>query len=126
MPVTGSAGGHRTYAEALRLAELILVARWPAVLDGSFSRAVEREEARRLAGRLGVSLTVLWCDAPDDAIAGRLAERAADPHEVSDGRPELLAAHRARYEPPLAEAGVVRIDTAGDPGGALARLGHDP
>jgi predicted kinase len=55
---------------------------------------------------------VLWCDAPDDVIAGRLRKRSEDRHEVSDGREELLAAHRAGYEPPAAEPGVVRIDTS--------------
>jgi hypothetical protein len=31
---------------------------------------------------------------------------------VSDGREELLAAHRAGYEPPGREPGVTRIDTS--------------
>jgi aminoglycoside phosphotransferase family enzyme/predicted kinase len=104
----------RTYAEALRLAGELLRAGWPVIVDGSFSHAAERAEARTLAARHGVPFAVLWCDAPDEALLGRLRSRATDRHEVSDGREELLAPHRARYEPPAAEPGVVRVDTALD------------
>jgi uncharacterized protein len=102
----------RTYAEALRLAAEMVTAGWPVIVDGAFSHAAERAAARRLLAPGDTALTVLWCDAPDDVIAGRLRKRSEDRHEVSDGREELLAAHRAGYEPPAAEPGVVRIDTS--------------
>ncbi len=57
---------------------------------------------------------VLWCDAPDEALVERLRSRSEDRHEVSDGREELLAEHRARYESPAHEPGVVRLDTIGE------------
>lgn len=109
-----TAMGRRTYAEALQTAGRLLAAGWPIVLDGSFSRRAERDEARHLASRLGVPSAVLWCNAPDDIVVDRLRARAADRHEVSDGRLELFAEHRARYEPPSGELDVVRLDTAGD------------
>ena len=82
------------------------------IADGSFSHAEERAQARALAAARGVPFTVLWCDAPDAVIAERLRRRALDRHEVSDGREDLLAPHRARYESPEPEAGVVRLDTS--------------
>ena len=45
---------------------------------------------------------------------GAAPRRSEDRHEVSDGREELLALHRARYETPAAEPGVIRLDTTGD------------
>ena len=101
----------RTYAEALRLAGEMLTAGWPVIVDGAFAHASERAAARALAASGSMPLTVLWCDAPDDVIAARLRQRSEDRHEVSDGREELLPQHRARYEPPAGEAGVVTIDT---------------
>jgi hypothetical protein len=106
----------RTYAEALRLAGDVVASGWSVIVDGAFSSAEERGAARDLARRLGVPLTVFWCDAPDQVVADRLRQRAGDPHEVSDGRAELLAHHRERYEPPVDEPEVFRIETDGDPG----------
>ena len=64
-----------------------------------------------MAHDLGIAHATLWCDAPDAVIAERLARRAAEPLEVSDGHSGLLPEHRARYEPPEREPNVVRVDT---------------
>ena len=104
----------RTYAEAARLAEVLLHAGWAVVLDGSFSHAAERDEARAVAARLGVPFAVLWCDAPEAVLVERLRQRARAGDEVSDGREELLAEHRAGYESPEGEADLIRVDTSGD------------
>jgi aminoglycoside phosphotransferase family enzyme/predicted kinase len=119
--------GARTYDETLRLADWLLAAGWPVVIDGSFSFAKERRHARELAERRGLACRTLWCDAPEGIIARRLRQRATDRHEVSDGREELLAQHRAQYEPPRGEPDVVVIDTGeeapADLERVLARLG---
>jgi hypothetical protein len=98
----------RTYTKALGLAAEVVGAGWTVIVDGSFSRAAERAEARGLAHRLGLAHATLWCETPDGAIAERLARRAADTGDISDGHPVLLPEHRARYEPPEGEPGVVR------------------
>ena len=110
----------RTYAESLRLADELLASGWPVIVDGSFSHAAERAEARAVAAARGVPFAVLWCDAPDAVIAERLRRRALDRHEVSDGREDLLAPHRAGYESPAEEPGVIRLDTSGEVAGALS------
>ncbi|MGH7366320.1 MAG: AAA family ATPase, partial [Candidatus Rokuibacteriota bacterium] len=109
--------GRRTYVEAARLAGELLRAGWPVIVDGSFSHAAERAEARAVAERHGLPFTVLWCDAPDQVLVERLRGRSGDRHEVSDGREELLAEHRARYESPAGEPGVIRLDTTGEADG---------
>ena len=102
---------NRTYTKALGRAAEVVGAGWTVIVDGSFSRAAERAEARRVAHRLGIAHATLWCETPDGAIAERLARRAADSGDISDGHPELLPEHRARYEAPEGEPGVVRVDT---------------
>ena len=111
----------RTYAEAFRLAADILAAGWPVIIDGAFAHARERAAARALVPA-GQPLAILWCDAPDDVIAPRLRERAGQRHEVSDGREELLADHRAHYEEPGDEAGMLRIDTTAPLGPQIEAL----
>jgi uncharacterized protein len=98
----------RMYTKALGLAAEVVGAGWTVIVDGSFLRAAERAEARGLAHRLGLAHATLWCETPDGAIAERLARRAADTGDISDGHPVLLPEHRARYEPPEGEPGVVR------------------
>jgi hypothetical protein len=114
--------GRRTYGEAARLAEELLRAGWPVIVDGSFSHAVERAEARAVADRHGLPFAVLWCDAPDEVIVERLRSRSGDRHEVSDGREELLAEHRARYEAPAHESAVIRLDTTGEAEAAVEKV----
>jgi predicted kinase len=106
--------GRRTYVEAVRLADELLRAGWPVIVDGNFSHAAERAEARAVADRHGLPFAVLWCDAPDEALVKRLRSRSEDRHEASDGREELLAEHRARYEVTGSRPRVVRLDTGGE------------
>src|SRR5262249_34882412 len=106
--------GRRTYAEALRLSGELLRAGWPVIIDGAFSHAAERAEARAMASQHGVPFAILWCDAPDEELVHRLRRRSADRHERSAGREALLGPHRAGYEAPDAEANVIRLDTSGD------------
>ena len=109
----------RTYDECLRLAGEMLAAGWSVIVDGTFTTVAERDQARALASRTGVPLATIWCDAPDTVLADRLRRRAADPGEVSDAGPELLRAHRARYEPPARESETIRVDTTAGPDAAV-------
>ena len=106
---------NRTYTKALGLAAEVVGAGWTVIVDGSFSRAAERAEARRVAHRLGIAHATLWCETPDGVITERLARRATDSGDISDGNPQLLREHRARYEAPEGEPGVVRVDTDPEP-----------
>jgi len=112
--------GRQTYTEALRQARKLLQAGWAVLIDGTFSTAAERQQARELASDLGRPFAILWCDAPDAVLDIRLRQRAADIRQVSDAGPELLAAHRARYEPPDGESETIRVDTTAGPDAVVA------
>lgn len=114
--------GRRTYVEAARLADELLRAGWPVIVDGSFSHVAERAQARAVAERHGLPFAVLWCDAPGEVLLERLRRRGEDRHEVPAGRVELLAEHRARYESPAHEPGVIRLNTSGEAEGAVERI----
>lgn len=117
----------RTYAEALRIGGDLLRAGWSVVIDGSFPAAAQRADARALARASHAPLSILWCDAPDTVIAGRLDARRADRHEPSDARAQLLPVHRSLYERPDREPEVIALDTTRPAshvlGQALAALG---
>ena len=104
----------RTYVEAVRLADEPLRAGWPVIVDGSFSHAVERAEARAVADRHGLPFAVLWCDAPDEALVKRLRSRSEDRHEVSDGRGSCWPSTAPATSHRLTKPGVVRLDTGGE------------
>ncbi|MCL6640523.1 MAG: ATP-binding protein, partial [Candidatus Rokubacteria bacterium] len=112
----------RTYDETLRVAGEILGAGWPVIVDGTFSTAEQRRAARALAVRLGVPFALLWCEAPDAVLADRLRRRSAQGRDVSDAGPELLARHRAQYEPPGGEDDVILVDTRADAEDAAAEV----
>jgi uncharacterized protein len=112
--------GRQTYTEALRQARRLLQAGWAVLIDGTFSTAAERRQARELASDLSRPFAILWCDAPDAVLDIRLRQRAADVRQVSDAGPELLAAHRARYEPPDGESETIRVDTTAGPDAVVA------
>jgi uncharacterized protein len=103
--------GRRTYETVLEIADEVLRAGWPVVVDGAFSSTEERALAQSLAARHAVPFTTVWCEAPDDVIAERLRRRGETRREISEGRLDLLRRHRAEYASPEPDATVVRVDT---------------
>lgn len=65
------------YAEVIRRADRGLAEGRSVVLDGCFSRAREREEARAISVRHGAPFLFLECRASEAALRERLAERDA-------------------------------------------------
>jgi aminoglycoside phosphotransferase family enzyme/predicted kinase len=101
----------RTYARCLEIARELLAAGFTVILDGVYGRRAERDDARALAGEVGVPVQILWCDAPEGVLRERLRQRAERAHDLSEAREDILDLQRAEYESPAGEPYIVR--TAG-------------
>jgi len=95
-----AAFSQKTYTALLARAEFELARGRAVVLDGSYQQRRERDRLRCLAGRLGCRLYFILCTCPEDELRRRLAERARDPHAVSDGRWEIYQQQKQRFETP--------------------------
>jgi len=70
------------------------------VLDGSYSRRVDRDRVRSMALELGARCVFIFCTCSEKEVRRRLALRARDPEAVSDGRWEIYLHQRQTFERP--------------------------
>ena len=107
----------RTYAAILERARSLVSLGVPAILDASWSDAVHRDAARRLAVQTSTDLVELRCDLPADAAADRIRSRRGTRSDASDADDAVAAAMAARADP-WPEA--IRIATVSGPDRACA------
>lgn len=69
------------------------------VLDGSYRTEAERDRLRRTFQDCS-RIVFVWCSCDEAVTKARLAERAADPAAVSDGRWEIYLHQRETFEYP--------------------------
>lgn len=81
----------RTYARLAALAEGLLAAGLPVVLDAAFLRQDEREALQQRARHLDAPFALVRCVAPDAVLCARLLARAQAGADPSDATPEVLA-----------------------------------
>ena len=89
---------HRVYAAVADRARSVLESGRAAVLDGTFSRRVDRDGAQRLAGDLGAHVFFVETRCSADAALQRLARRAAADADPSDAGPDRYRASVAAFE----------------------------
>lgn len=73
-----------TYQRLHELAEIILHAGFPVVLDATYLKHEQRKAAAEVASETGVPFLILDCQAPDAVIASWLAQRQAEAIDLSD------------------------------------------
>ncbi|MBA1204915.1 AAA family ATPase [Pseudomonas capeferrum] len=88
-----------TYARLHELAEVILRAGFPVVVDATYLQREQRQAAAQVARETGVPFLILDCNAPDAVIASWLAQRQADNNDPSDATLEVVKAQQANREP---------------------------
>ncbi|MGH7826864.1 MAG: AAA family ATPase, partial [Candidatus Binatia bacterium] len=88
-----------TYLEMTREAEEQVLTGGGAILDATFSRRANRERVLGLAKKHGVPLAVIHCSASDETTRKRLAQRAEEGKDISDGRWEIYGRQKEAYEP---------------------------
>jgi predicted kinase len=87
-----------TYDKMLREAESCIQTGQGVIVDATFGRRSHRETFRHLAMKHGIPFFVLHCSASDATTAKRLAQRAAEGTDISDGRWDVYVAQKAAYE----------------------------
>lgn len=86
----------RTYARQAALAQSVLDAGFPVVIDATFLRVDQREDFRALAAELDVPFSILRFDADFDTLASRIRAREAD---ASEADVEVLRGQIEGFEP---------------------------
>jgi predicted kinase len=89
----------KTYAKMLREAEEHVLAGNGAILDATFIRRANRAEVVDLANKQRIPLAVIHCFVSDETTKKRLARRAAEGKDPSDGREEIYEKQKETYQP---------------------------
>ncbi len=88
----------RTYEALFREAALILRSGGSVILDASFKSSVERRKAVETAEAAGADFFAVVCECPETEVKRRLAARAQNGGDPSDGRVELFGIQKCRFE----------------------------
>jgi len=101
----------RVYQELFRRAAELAREQIPVVLDGTFSRASQIGEARRLATDARTIWLAVECCCPAEVAQQRIKNRLATGGDPSEARPEIHDLERQRWEAWPVELPQLRIDT---------------
>jgi predicted kinase len=95
-------------------------------LDGSYQSRAERDRVRNSLVAHRARVAFVLCSCAEEIVKVRLAERAADPAAVSDGRWEIYLRQKETFENPdeLPPGQCQRIDTNEAVGVLLRHLDH--
>lgn len=88
-----------TYKHLHTLADLVLRAGFPVVIDATYLKREQRDAAAKVAEASGAPFLILDCNAPQTVIAGWLAQRQAENVDPSDATMEVIEAQQASREP---------------------------
>ena len=80
----------RAYANLLAKARAALQAGYPVILDAAFLLRSERDQARSLAGSLGIPFSIVDCTAPLPVLRARILARRGDASEADNAVLERL------------------------------------
>ena len=92
-----------TYQQLHEQATAALQAGFPVVIDATYLKHAQRQQAAHVAETCGVPLLILDCQAPDAIIAGWLAMRQGEGNDPSDATSEVITAQQASREPLAAD-----------------------
>lgn len=114
--------GAKTYARLSELAQTILTAGYPAIVDAAFLARSQREPMRELADRLGAPLRIVHCSADSDTLRERVRARAERGDDASEATLEVLERQMTSHEPftTAEQAHVVRCTMEGAEAGSVA------
>lgn len=122
-----------TYDELYRLAQLLIEAGWPVIVDASFLLRSQRDRFRALAAAAGVPFLLLDCHAAMGELRRRVAQREAVGSDASEATLAVLE-HQLDTVHPLAwdeRDSALSVDTERNDGQSIVaqvclRLGLPP
>jgi aminoglycoside phosphotransferase family enzyme/predicted kinase len=88
----------KVHAEIFAIAERVLKAGWPVILDAVFLDPERRAQAEAVAARCGVAFEGVWLEAPPEVLRARIAARTGD---ASDADLAVLERQLARDAGPV-------------------------
>nr|WP_246226450.1 bifunctional aminoglycoside phosphotransferase/ATP-binding protein [Pseudomonas atagonensis] len=88
----------QTYARLHEIAEVILHAGFPVVIDATYLKREQRDSAAKIAEATGTPFLILDCNAPQAVIESWLAIRQADKKDPSDATLAVIEAQQANRE----------------------------
>jgi hypothetical protein len=119
--------GVRTYTVLAELAQDVIDAGFPVIVDATFLLRAERDHFKDLAGKLGVPCIVLHCEASAAELRTRLRERQVPGRDPSEAGVEVLESQLVKQEPlqPDEFDDCTVVSASGDPTGKqlVARIG---
>ncbi len=89
-----------TYARLAELAEQVVRAGFPVVVDATFLKRLQRDDIRRIAERLQTPFLILDFQANDETLRKRVKLRAESGRDASEAGIEVLE-HQIRTQEPL-------------------------
>ena len=91
--------GAKTYARLAELAETVLKAGYPAIVDAAFLARWQRQSMHKLASKLGEPLGIVDCTADNGVLRERVIARAARGSDVSEAALDVLEHQMTAHEP---------------------------
>ena len=92
-----------TYQRLHQLADVVLHAGFPVVIDATYLKHSQREGAAKVAEATGAPFLILDCSAPQAVIEGWLKQRQAINEDPSDATLAVIQSQQATREPLTAE-----------------------
>lgn len=89
----------RTYRHLALLAETVVDAGFPALVDATFLHREQRDVFRALADRMHVPFVIFDCSAPADVLRERVSTRLAGARDASEATIDVLERQLLQYEP---------------------------
>jgi len=107
------AASEKTYAQLARLAESVIAAGLPVIVDAAFLQLDERQRFRQLAQSCQVPFAILHLEADETTLIDRIDRRRQLGNDPSEAGIEVLKSQLATQEPLAASelADVLRMET---------------
>lgn len=95
-----AAATERTYRRLAELADAVLAAGWPVLVDATFLEAERRAAFRRLAEGRGLPFVLLACRADPGTLRRRVTERRQRGDDAAEADTAILERQLQSYRPP--------------------------